>query len=336
MLHDITTIGDIVKDTFIFPSLEEMYKPIPGAQVSSKDKDDRFLVMKLGDKISITDTFNSFGGTACNVAIGLARLKTKTSIISAIGKDDSGGDVITKLKKEKVDTTNVKTYSTRKTSFSIIISYKGERTILVNQSFSPEDLVLPKKLESEWLYIGALGQDYSKLYAKIIGLASQQNIKIALNPGTVQIHDGLRAFGALLGIAKIIFLNRDEAQRLTGLNGVVSVKDLAMSIRKTGVEVVVITDGDGGAYLSTEDEFLHLGAIPTTCVESTGAGDSFAAGFLSAYLKKMEPMTCLKYGVINGASVITKYGAQEGLLTVSVVEKKIKEYHFPANKMSFS
>lgn len=336
MKYDIVTIGDAMKDTFVFPSLMEMRKPIEGACFDTKFAKEKFLVLGLGDKITITETYESLGGTACNVAVGLARLKIKTALISAMGQDDIGKEIKEKLNKEKIDISFLKTYLSRKTSFSIIISYKGERTILVCQNFEPNDFTIPKLIDTQWIYVGPLGNDYRTLYSKITGLAVEKNIKVAINPGTIQIHDGLSAFGALLSVADIIFLNREEAQTLMGLTGVTSVKELALTIRKTGVNKVVITDGQDGAYISYEDDFLKVGAYPGTRVESTGAGDSFAAGFFAAYLKKEPMLTCLKWGAANSASVVGKYGAQQGLLTFRAIEDKIKKYRWPAEDLRFS
>jgi ribokinase len=336
MHYDVTTIGDTMKDTFIFPSLEEMRKPVDGSVFDIKEKNEKFLIFGLGEKITVTETHEDIGGTACNVSVGLSRLKNKTAIISAIGNDQNGEEIKDKLKKEKVDISFLKSYTSRKTSFSTLISYKGERTILVCQTFEPDNFIIPTNLDTQWLYVGPLGNEYRKLYAKITGLAVEKNIKIAINPGAVQIHDGLSAFGALLSVAKIIFLNREEAQALVGIHGIISVKEIAQHIKKTGVEIVVITDGQNGAFISFGDDFLHVGTYPGTRVESTGAGDSFASAFLSAYIKGREMLTCLKWGAINSASVVGKYGAQAGLLSERQLEARLKEYKWPEKDLRFS
>ena len=336
MNYEVVTIGDAMKDNFLFPALSEMRKPIDGDIISSKEKGEKFLIFPFGGKVTISEIYNDIGGTACNVAVGLSRLKVKTALVSAIGQDFEGQEVKQKLKKETVDLANLKIYLSRKTSFSIIISFKGERTILVRHNFEPDDFVLPKNINTKWIYVGPLGEDYKHLYDKIISLAAQKDINIAINPGSVQINDGLNSFGALLKIAKIIFLNREEAQILTGLRGATTVKDLSIVLKKTGIETVVITDGDNGSYVNYENGFLKVGVYPSRRVESTGAGDAFASGFLAAYLKNKEMLECLKWGVTNGAFVVGKYGAQQGLLSARAIETKVKEYRWPADGLRFS
>lgn len=336
MKYDVVTIGDAMKDIFVFPSIDEMKKPIAGKVLGPDEKNEKFLVLGYGDKLTISDTCEGVGGTAANVAVGLAKLGLKTGIISACGKDDFGQEVLTSLKESEVDTKLIKVYNSKRTSFSIIISYKGERSILVYHSFLPTNFEISENLETDWLYIGPLGEDYRHLYAKITGLAAEKNLKIALNPGSVQLKDGLAAFGGLLRVIKILFLNKEEARKLTGMNNFATVKQMAKELQKSGPKTVVITDGPEGAYVLEGSEFLKIGPYPGHRVESTGAGDSFASGFLAAHIAEKELLECLKWGVINSASVVGKYGAQQGLLSASVIKKKIKEYHFPADSLRFS
>ena len=218
----------------------------------------------------------------------------------------------------------------------MIISYKGERSILVFHSFSPNDFEIPKNLQTQWLYVGPLGEDYRKLYAHITALAAEKNIKIALNPGAVQIHDGLSSFGGLLKVAKILFLNKEEGKQVVGLSGMASPKEIIKKLQETGVEVVCLTDGENGAYVARGEEFFKVGAYPARRIEATGAGDAFASAFLVGYIKDLDLYSCLKLGVTNSASVIESYGAQAGLLSLGTLKRRMKDYKWPAGTLRFS
>lgn len=322
-MYDVVTIGDAMKDIYVFPSLDEM------------KKQEKFLVLDYGDKITITESFEDIGGTACNVAVGLKKTNLKTAIITGCGRDNKGEDILKKLKDAKVDTSMVD-IKNKKSSFSVIISYKGDRSILVYHGYEPKDFVIPKNLETDWLYVGPMAEDYQSLFSNITGLASEKDVQIVLNPGSVQIHDGIHAFQGLLSVTKIIFVNREEGQQLAGLANVANIKDIARNIHKAGPEIVVITDGQEGAYVYFQGEFLKVGAYPGHRVESTGAGDAFASGFLAAFIKKEKLLDCLKWGVINGASVVGKYGAQQGLLSATTLKKRATEYKWPADSLRFS
>jgi len=336
MKYDVVTIGDILRDIFVFPAEDEMEKPINRNLIERKVQGERFLLFEFGDKITISDIAYSIGGSAGNVAAGIAKMGLKSGVIGKVGADNEGKEVLNTLRQAKVNTSYIDIADNKKTSFSIILSYRGERSILVFHSFRPTDFEIPKDLDTEWLYVGPLGENYKTLYTKITTLAAEKNVKIAINPGSVQIKEGLAAFGGLLRVAKILFLNKEEAATLAGFSGIASVRDIVTVLRKTGIETIVITDGKDGAYLATQDEFMRIHAYPGNRVEATGAGDAFASAFLSASIKGEKLLTCLEWGVTNSASVIEHIGAQEGLLDASQVKKRVNTYRWPASSMRFS
>lgn len=336
MTYDVITIGDAMRDIFIFPDTEDMEKPVSDKKINGEEHFEKFLVFGLGDKITVSDVDYSIGGTAANVAVGLKKLGLKSSIISAVGDDNTGQEILAKLKEKNVSTENVKIYKHRKSSFSVIVSYRGERTIFVYHSFAPQDFVLPKVINSSWVYLGPMAKGFERIYSSIVAEVVKKNLHVAINPGSVQINAGIESFGGLKELVEIIFLNREEAQRLSGLPGVPSIRDTAKVIQLRGPKNVVITDGKEGAYVYSENEFLKVGVYPGHRLDATGAGDAFASGFLAAYMKEEPLQTCLKWGVINSASVVEKIGAQEGLLSQNVVKRKLKEYHWPAASLRFS
>lgn len=342
-MYDIITIGDCMRDIFLFPAPDEMEKPVSDEEIKSREhlpagKADfeEYLVFGLGDKITIDDVEFSIGGTAANVAAGSAKLGLKTGIISAIGGDNAGQEIIDTLKGKKVETGQIKVYKSKKSSFSVIISYKGERTIFVYHAFEPESFFLPKELKTNWLYLGPMAKGYERIFNQIVSFVVNRNIKVAINPGAIQIKNGLGSFGGLSRLIEIIFLNREEAQSLSGLPGVPKIKDMAKIINLSGPKTVVITDGKEGAYVYTENDFFKVGIYPGHRLDATGAGDTFAAGFLAALIEGEQLRECLKWGVVNSASVIEKIGAQEGLLKKSVIKKRIQEYRWPAESLRFS
>jgi sugar/nucleoside kinase (ribokinase family) len=339
MKYDLITIGDVMRDIFVFPALDEMEKPVNRSSVAQNVKHtpgDKFLLLELGDKIDITDIHHDIGGTAGNVAVGAAKMGLKTSVISMIGHDRDGDEIIQALGKNKVDTSHLIVSREKKTSFSIIISVEAERSILVFHSFKPADIELPKNLNTDWIFVGPLGKDYKSFYTKMTALAAEKNINIALNPGSVQLNDGLAAFGGLLRVTKILFVNKEEGQKLAGISGVANIRDITTVLKKTGVPIIVITDGKEGAYAATEDDFFKIGPYPGHRVEATGAGDAFTSAFMAGYLHGEKLFTCLQYGVTNSASVIEKVGAQAGLLDLVKVKRQIATYRWPASTLRFS
>lgn len=336
MTYDIVTIGDAMRDIFLFPDIEEMEKPARAEKIRSNAEFEKYLVFGLGDKITIADVEFSIGGTAANVACGLSKTGFKTAIISAVGADHAGVETREKLQAQKVSTSHVKVYRNKKTSFSVIVSYKGERTIFVYHAYSPENFHLGENLDTRWLYLGPMAKGFERLFDQIVAEVVKKDLKVAVNPGAVQIEAGLHSFGGLLRLIEIIFLNREEAQKLSGLPGVPDIRDLAKVIHFQGPKIVVITCGKEGAYAYNGLDFYRVGAYPAHRVDATGAGDAFAAAFLAGIIEEQNLPTCLKWGVINSASVIGKIGAQEGLLSKGVIKRRAKEYRWPADTLRFS
>ncbi|MBM2820761.1 MAG: putative Ribokinase [Candidatus Berkelbacteria bacterium] len=342
-MFDCITIGDAMRDIFIFPSSDEMEKPVTESQIQTKEHlpagkagFEKYLIFGLGDKITVSDVEYSIGGTAANVAVALSKLGYKVGIVSACGDDNNGIEIKDSLSKAKVDTKNVKIYQSKKSSFSVIVSYKGERTIFVYHAFEPANFHLPNNLNTDWVYIGPMAQGFERTYNQIVAEVVKNNLKVAVNPGAVQIQAGLNSFGGLLKLINVIFLNRQEALSLSGLKGVPSIKDLVKVIHLEGPKIVVITDGKEGAYAYDGTDFYRVGAYPGHRLEATGAGDSFAAAFLSGLISEEPLQMCLKWGVINSASVIEQIGAQSNLLGKNTIKRRAKEYRWPAATLRFS
>ncbi len=337
IMTNIITIGDAMRDIFIFPALDDMEKLANKSQVQPiREHFEKYMVFGLGDKVTISDAQYSIGGSAANVATGLKKLGFHTSIITAIGEDPAGVDVKSVLSKAGISTSNIKIYKNKKTGFSVIVSYKGERTIFVYHAFEPTSFVLPGDLNADWFYLGPMAQGFEKLYNQVTAEVIKRNIKVAINPGSRQISAGLNSFGGLLKLIEIIFLNKEEAQAITGLKGVPQVKDLAKTIHAQGAKIVVITDGQKGAYAYNGEDFNRVGIYPATRIDATGAGDSFASAFLAGIIEEESLIECLKWGVTNSASVVEKVGTQDGLLSKGTIKKRVKEYRWPAESLRFS
>jgi len=336
MMHDVVTIGDAMRDIFLFPALSEVEKPVEGEAIRTKESFEEFLVFGLGDKITVSDVAFSVGGTANNVAVGLAEIGLKVSVCSALGDDNAGKEIEEQISKRGVDTSSIKIYHRKHSSFSVIISYKGERTIFVYHAFNPENFKLPENIQTQWAYLGPMAEGYDRIFNHITSLKVKNDLKVAINPGAVQIERGLHSFGGLLKMIDIIFLNREEAKDISGLKGVATVKEMARAIHLEGPKMVVITDGKDGAYAFDGVDFLKVGAYPGHRLDATGAGDAFSSAYLAAVINGEEMQNALKWGVTNSASVIEKIGAQEGLLSKGTIKRRVKEYKWPADTLRFS
>jgi sugar/nucleoside kinase (ribokinase family) len=217
------------------------------------------------------------------------------------------------LKNEKVSTSLVRRIARGTTGYSTLLTATtGERTALVHRgvssTFSLADLPL-SKLKTRWIYLTSLGGNMT-LAAKLIRATAAKHISLAWNPGKEEIRKGLRGLALLLRHLAVLNMNREETEMLTGEK-----KILAMAKKlATPKGILLITDGERGAYAHQNGRTIFSGTRGITSVSRTGAGDAFGAGFVAAYMKTGDVGTSMAVATINAESVIQKVGAKAGIL----------------------
>lgn len=315
IMYDITTIGDCAEDIFVCPLADHFSRDQIGLRGEN-------LYLRHGDKITAQEMYFDIGGGAANVAVGVSRLDLNSSVISIIGADKQSEAIIERFNKEKVDIANLKIDQKAKTNTSVVIVYKGERTIFVYRGKKDySKLKLSKSLKTKWLYLAPVSQEFCINYPKIISLSCEKNINLAINPGSRQILQGKDEFLKLLRVAKLLILNKREAIEFTKLPKYADIKRMLMTITQYGPKIVIITDGSGGAYLSSGEEYWRVNAIKTQALDPTGAGDAFSSGFLASYIKSNDIKEALLYGMANSAMIIEEFGAQSNLQNESQIKK---------------
>lgn len=309
-MYDCISIGDIKLDTFvvIHEASLQCHLKLPEC----------YLCIEYGKKIPVQAIDSQVAGSAINVAIGLARLKHDTAVVSVMGKDGTRRMALERMKEEDVDARYVMTDPKRGSSFSVVLNFKGEKTILA--AHEPYNYRLPKLASAKWLYVCELGSGYRTLYQKITNSVKIDGVHLAVNPGAVQIEEGRPELYRLLATSSLIFLNVGEARALTKLKGSAKIAQILAAAWRLNRKQAVVTDGRNGAYSFDGEEMLYLPIFPGKRVESTGAGDSFATGVLGAILHKLPLREALRWGAVNSASVVGQVGPQAGLLS----EREIK------------
>ncbi|PKL72016.1 hypothetical protein CVV26_03320 [Candidatus Kuenenbacteria bacterium HGW-Kuenenbacteria-1] len=314
-MFNVIIIGDCCFDTFIQIQQAKLLE-------STKEK---MLCLNYGSKIPINKIRVSMGGNAANVSVSLNKLGLKVGIYTILGDDEKGEQIYQKIKKEKIDTKFIKKEKNSKTNCSFIINFKGDRTALVYHQ--PRKYFLPKLDKTEWIYLTSLGENHGKFHQQIIDLQKKKKIKVAFNPGTYQLKTGFKKIEKIFKITTILFVNKSEAQFLVkeAINkDVEENKELLKILKNYGPQVVVITQGRAGVWAYDGKEFFKMSAFAGPKVDVTGAGDSFASGFLAGFIYQKDVKQALKWGIINSSFVIRKIGAQEGLLKKQEMIKVLK------------
>jgi ribokinase len=305
---DLLSIGDANLDCFIEPTESEAL-----CQINDKEC---LIAFSYADKIPVKSLEFSVGGNAANNAVGVKRLGINSAVVLTIGDDSTGKQIVEKLTEEKVDLTYVIQQPSTSSNFNVAVTYTGERTIFSHKY--PRSYEFPVQLPKvPWAYLTSMGDSFRPFYNHIAEwLMKNPEIKLGFNPGSRQIKAGIDAISNIVKLSHAIFVNKQEAEKLTGYETRDNVtKELLKALSGIGPKIAVITDGSNGSYVYDGNKYIHCGVLPVDAYERTGAGDAFGSGFLSAVIKGKPLEEALMWGTVNSASVIGYVGSQHGLLT---------------------
>lgn len=321
---DIISIGDSTIDTHI---------RIHDAEIEcDKDKENCKICIRFGTKIPVDSLEHLVGGNAANNAIGAVRLGLKTAIYTNVGDDDAGHRILRKLKIEEVETKFVTIRHGSPSNYAAVLDFQGERTIFTyHQKW---DYRLPELPTSKWVYLTSCGETFDKgeFIDQLVSYVTSTSARLAYNPGTYQLKADVKEHPELLKVCSVFIVNREEARKVLEIddNEEVDIKKMLSQIKNLGPKSVVITDSGRGSFGSDGESYFFSAEFPAHKVQSTGAGDAYATALVAA-LKYGHPLPeAMAWGSINAASVVSKVGAQKGLLTEYEILKRrndVKDYH---------
>ncbi len=318
---DVLCIGDVVTDAFI--------KLLDDRAVAYENEDGKWLAMPFGTKIPFdhAEVIEAVGN-ASNAAVAFTKLGLKSGLVSNVGSDAHGRDIITSLQAKGVDARFVHINPDKASNYHYVLWYKEERTILIkHEEYKYEWPRFREVDEPDWVYFSSISKDAIDTYHDSVMDWLDQNpqIKLAFQPGTFQMEAGIEKMRRLYARADVLVLNREEAVYVSGGN-YDDIHDLFNRFHQLGTKTMVLTDGPAGAYVSDgENRFkMPLYPDPAPPVERTGAGDSFASTFVAAIMKGNSIEGALQWAPINSMNVVQNVGAQAGLLTEAEIGELLK------------
>ena len=260
--------------------------------------------MPFGTKIPFDHSTVIEGvGNAANAAVSFARLGLKSGLISNVGADNQGRDIIAALHKNNVDGRFIHINSGKISNYHYVLWYKEERTILIKHE--EYDYHWPRFREVDipkWVYFSSISKNSLESYHEnvIDWLNDNPDVKLAFQPGTFQLEAGIDKLSGLYSRTEALIVNREEAVKISNGN-YDDVHDLLNKLHNLGPKVIVITDGPDGAYASNGDHRFKMASYPDPAppFERTGAGDAFASTFVAALIKGKSLEDALRWGPVN-------------------------------------
>lgn len=252
------------------------------------------------------------GGSCANTLLGIAQLGGRSAYCGKVGHDANGQAYIDKLEEAGV-TSFIRADGSRTGSTVILVTPDAARTMNTflgaSQELSAADIPLAALKASRLLYItGYLWDTEGQQEAATLALrtAVGEGIHVAMSlsdPYCVRRHK--EAFLDILDrYVDLVFANREEALELTGTD---STHAAMLALRRL-CGGAAITLGGSGAFVTRGDEHAYLDPFPVKPVDTTGAGDAFAAGFLYGVTTGASLFQCGRLGSYLASRVIVQTG----------------------------
>ncbi len=288
--------------------------------------------LSFGQREDVTGpTTMTVGSSVAITACGLARLGTATGIVGVVGDDAFGDFMLTRLAQRQVDVSGVRTVPGGRTGSSVVLVRSEDATdrqILTDPGvmgdlraadLPVEDLVGVRHLHvgSWFLHRGAVAD-----LPALLAAARRLGLTTSVDPND----DPDRRWDAHLGEALphvgTLFCNEAEARALADAHGGTADRSRHEAARwllgrLAPGGAVVLKAGAEGAWLHTEADVLHVAAPPTEVVDTVGAGDSAAAGFLHARLGGASPGDALRTAVAAGTLSTRRSGGVDAQPTAA-------------------
>jgi sugar/nucleoside kinase (ribokinase family) len=308
-MKDIIAIGNALVDIITVLENEtiinELGYPKGSMQLIDKEASGKInLLTKNNKKIMST------GGSASNTIHGLAKLGLNTGYIGRIGKDELGSFFTSDLKQTGVET--YLEYSDTPTGYSTaLVTPDSERTFATFLGAAAE--LLPSMAEGEiigkykMIHIeGYLVQNYD-LIEGIIEMAKKHQVKISLDLASFNVVEANLDFlrKMIPGNVDVLFANEEESKAFTGKEPEEALNEIAGFC-----DIAVVKIGAKGSLIKCGEKRYIAGAMPVKAIDTTGAGDQYAAGFLYGLIKEQSLDKCAEIGSLLAAKVIEDYGAR--------------------------
>src|SRR3989338_2988770 len=308
-LFDVVSVGSATRDVFV--------------RVHPKVFKGNICFLP-GSKVEVEEVDYFSGGGATNSAVAFSRLGLKAAALCSLGKDLNAERILKELKKERVSTALVEFSKEKKTAYSVILTGFGRDRVILAYRGATAQLNDAKKIpwrkleemKAKWLYVSSLHAKIGVL-RKLFLFAEKTKIRVAWNPGMVELKQGLEKLKPLLKKVDVLLLNKSEALTLTHNAGV----ERNLEKLNRFCAIVVITEGKHGVHASDGKFTYFKKPFKVKVLDNTGAGDAFNSAFVAALIRGKKVEEALGWGMANANSVIQYLGTKNILLTQSGIKK---------------
>jgi sugar/nucleoside kinase (ribokinase family) len=285
-------------------------------------------VMPVERELLANDFRLTLGSSSAILAHNLAALGVSVGFITRLGDDALGAIALERLAEKGVDITRVKRISGgTSTGVTVLLNHDGKRHILTYPGTMSEmvaaDLDMPYLASGRHFHLSSLYLQKA-LQPDLLRICRElkaEGLTLSLDTNDDPDDKWGGALDELLGIVDIFLPNDDEACRISGKADAES----AIEALAKRVPLVAVKCGKRGALVQTGNQRWHVPAEVVTPIDTIGAGDSFNAGFLAAYLRGETPNACAAFGNRTAALSTQRPGGTESFRDSSLIEKLLAD-----------
>lgn len=265
------------------------------------------------------------GGSAANTASGIANMGVPTSYIGMVGNDELGG-----FYEQDMQDNNISTHIFRNDEIATglalaLVSPDGERTFATHLgaavTLSAENITSDLFSDFDYLHIEGYLISNNDLFNKILKCGKQANCKISIDLASYNVvEENLEYLRTVCKGVHIIFANEDEARAFSGKKD----PEEALEFISQYSDIAVVKIGAKGSLISHEGTVYRISETQRNKIDTTGAGDLYAGGFLAALCGGKDFNQCGKWGSILAGNVIEIMGTKMDSERWNAIKKEIE------------
>lgn len=283
---------------------------------------------KVGTEILADDMDLTLGSSSAIFASNISTLGVKTAFIGKIGSDSFGDLVIETLTGKNVDTSLIQHSSTNKTGATIVLNFDNDRAMVTHpgamedlseSDVNDTDLERARHMHVSSIFLQpALKKGIVSLFQRAKKLGLTTSLDMQWDPAEKWDVD----FNALLPLVDVFLPNNNEINAITGKKTV----EESLSVLSPYANIIAVKLGHKGSMCYDKEQILFAKPfLNENVVDAIGAGDSFNAGFLSAYVQGLSMKDCLERGNIIGAINTTGVGGTGAFTSMDEVRKTAQQ-----------
>ncbi|MGN0033200.1 MAG: adenosine kinase [Candidatus Limimorpha sp.] len=301
-------IGNALVDILTRIDNDDILKALNLPKGSMQLVDDEFSA-RIAAALSEESSTFAPGGSAANTIHGLAKCGIKTGFICYTGNDDTGRFFEQSMREAGVEPVVFRGDAVSGTAHAIV-STDGERTFATNLGAAVllSESHLRKEMFDGWGYCYIEGYLIANrpLFSKTIKLAKNAGCKTVLDLASYNVVEDNRDFlKDILSDIDIVFANEEEAKALTG-----DTPENALDYLASRCEIAIVKIGKKGSLIKKGEEKISIAGSEVAVVDTTGAGDMYAAGFIAGLINDLPLKQCGEWGNCLATNIIQVLGAK--------------------------